>query len=362
MQRCLELAQRGAGSVAPNPMVGAVLVYENRLIGEGWHQQFGGPHAEVNCLQAVKEEDHSLIDQSTLYVSLEPCAHFGKTPPCTDRIIHHRIPKVVIGCRDPFPEVDGRGIERLRENGVEVITGILEKESTALNKRFFTFHMKHRPFIILKWAETKDGIMGRRGGERMLISNAISNRLVHRWRAEEAAIMVGTQTALADDPALTNRLWPGATPTRIVIDRHLHLPGHLQLFDGKVKTIVFNTLKQEERDALLFYQLNEEEDLLPQILKALHQLNIQSVLVEGGARLLQSFVDLDCWDEIRKIVSGREDFPAIENDNAVQAPIVPDAIPVSSERLEEDWVVVFERPSSPRPSRPPSSPPSPKGE
>lgn len=328
--------------MAPNPMVGAVLVYEDRIIGEGWHQVFGGPHAEVNCLQSVKDADHALIEQSTLYVSLEPCAHFGKTPPCTDLIIHHRIPKVVIGCRDPFSEVDGRGIEKLRENGVEVITDVLAQECRELNKRFFCFHTKQRPFVILKWAQTMDGIMGLRN-QRLLISNEYSNRLVHRWRAEEAAILVGSGTALADDPALTNRLWPGPDPIRIVLDRTLQLPLDLKLFDGSVKTIVLNTVKQEEKGSLVYYQLPETTDLLPAILTALYQLKILSVLVEGGADLLQSFIKSDSWDEIRRITSGRDDFPTFETDQVVMAPPLPMAGKISEEMMGLDRVEVFGR-------------------
>lgn len=300
MQRCLELAQLGAGHVAPNPMVGAVLVHEGTIIGEGWHRQYGEAHAEVNAIsQAVQNGQADSIRQSTLYVSLEPCAHFGKTPPCADLIIQHKIPRVVIACRDPFEQVNGKGIEKLKAAGVQVELGILEKEAVALNKRFFTFHKQQRPYIILKWAETADGFIAAEGEMRLLISNEYSNRLVHKWRSEEAGIMIGTNTALLDDPSLTVRSWTGPSPVRLVLDMNLRLPASLKVFNKEVRTIVFNTVKQQEEDKLLYYQLKKEESLLPQLLKALYELKIQSVLVEGGARLLQSLIDAGCWDEAR---------------------------------------------------------------
>ncbi len=237
MHRCLELARLGAGYVAPNPMVGAVLLHEGRIIGEGWHKEYGKAHAEVNCINAVKESERQFISQSTLYVSLEPCAHHGKTPPCTDLIIRHKIPRVVIGCRDSFKEVDGKGIEKLKAAGIEVETAVLEQECRELNKRFFTFHTKQRPYIILKWAQTSDGFIAplippkvgisEPQTQRLFISNEYSNILVHQWRSEEAAIMVGTNTALLDNPELTTRLWPGPSPVRLVIDLNLRLPDSL---------------------------------------------------------------------------------------------------------------------------------------
>src|SRR5687767_13525023 len=242
MQRCLQLARLGAGSVAPNPMVGAVLVSDDRVIGEGWHQQFGKAHAEVNCFDSVLPGNRELVAGSILYVSLEPCAHFGKTPPCTDLIIKNKIRKVVVGCRDPFKEVNGKGIEKLKAAGIEVETGVLENECKEINKRFFCFHEKHRPFIILKWAHTADGKMGFESStDRLFITNEYTNRLVHKWRSEESAVMVGTNTALRDDPELTVRLWTGASPVRAVIDRELKLPASLKIFDGQYPTIVFNT-------------------------------------------------------------------------------------------------------------------------
>jgi diaminohydroxyphosphoribosylaminopyrimidine deaminase/5-amino-6-(5-phosphoribosylamino)uracil reductase len=238
-----------------------------------------------------------------MYVSLEPCSHFGKTPPCADLIIKKKIPKVVIGCRDPFPEVSGKGIEKLKAAGVEVELGILEKDCTELNKRFFTFHIQHRPYIILKWAQTADGKLANTGNSRMFISNEFSNRLVHQWRAEEASILVGTNTALLDDPALTVRLWKGPNPVRLVLDMDLSLPSSLKLFDGEAKTIIFNAIKREEQDNLLYYQVTHVSSLVHQIVHALYQLNLQSMIVEGGARLLQSFIDEQLWDEARIITN-----------------------------------------------------------
>lgn len=302
MQRCLELAQRGAGLVAPNPMVGAVLVHDEKIIGEGWHRQYGEAHAEVNAIgQALQNGYAAKISQSTLYVSLEPCAHFGKTPPCADLVIRHQIPNVVVACRDPFEQVNGKGIEKLKVAGVKVEVGILEKEAVELNKRFFTFHQQQRPYIILKWAETADGFIAREAGDRLLISNEYSNRLVHKWRSEEAGIMIGTNTALLDDPSLTVRSWTGQSPVRLVLDMNLRLPASLKVFNKEARTVVFNTLKQEEEGNLLYYRLKKEESLVPQLLEALHELKIQSVLVEGGARLLQSFIDAGSWDEARVI-------------------------------------------------------------
>ena len=302
MQRCLNLAKSGAGYVAPNPMVGAVLVHNNRIIGEGYHQEYGKAHAEVNCINSVSEaDDNHLIEQSIYMFRLEPCVHHGKTPPCADLIIKNKIPTVVVGCRDSYEEVNGRGIEKLKAAGVNVIVGILEKECLELNKRFFTFHIKHRPYIILKWAQSNDGKIANADHSRVFISNEQTNRLVHKWRSEEAAIMVGTNTALQDNPSLTTRLVPGNNPVRLVIDMELKLPATLNLFDGSVRTIVFNKIKQHEQDNIFYYQIKEEENIIKEILKALYHLRIQSVIVEGGTKLLQSFIDANSWDEARII-------------------------------------------------------------
>lgn len=343
MYRCLELALLGAGRVAPNPMVGSVLVYTDadtgvgRIIGEGYHERYGEKHAEANCIASVRGADLPLIAQSTLYVSLEPCAHYGKQPPCADLIVEKRIPRVVAGCRDPFPQVDGKGIEKLRAAGVEVEVGVLEAECVALNERFFTFHTKHRPYIVLKWAQSADGkIAGVAGSGRMLISNEYSNRLVHKWRSEEAAILVGSGTAMADDPALTVRLWNGANPIRLVIDRELRLPSTLRLFDASVRTIVFNERRQQEGGTVDYYRLSQDGSLVHQISAALVRLRIQSVLVEGGARLLGSFGADGMWDEARVITN-----PAMRIGDGVQAPGLKDARLVRTEMLEGDEIMYY---------------------
>lgn len=334
MHRCLELAKLAAGNVAPNPMVGAVLVYEKRIIGEGYHKKFGEPHAEVNCINSVNEEDKDFIDKSTLYVSLEPCSHFGKTPPCTDLIIKNKIPKVVIGCKDVYKEVKGEGIKKLQDADVEVITGISEKECKELNKRFFTFHQRQRPYIILKWAESANGKTGS-NNERVLISNEYSNRLVHKWRSEEATILIGTNTALRDDPFLTTRLWNGNDPIRLVIDMNLRLPSHLKVFNKEVRTIIFNKLKHEENGNLAFYKI-EVENIIVQILKALYQMQIQSVLVEGGAKLLQSFIDAGLWDEAR-IIRNEE----LVISNGLDAPKLKNGVIINEEKLFTDSISYF---------------------
>ncbi len=310
MHRCLQLAKLGVGNVAPNPMVGAVLVYESRIIGEGYHKQYGQAHAEVNCIASVKDADKHLIERSVLYVSLEPCSHYGKTPPCSALIIHKRIPKVVIGCRDPFKEVYGKGIEKLKVAGVEVVTEILENECIELNKRFFTFHIKKRPYIILKWAQTADNKIAPNDNKRLIISNEYTNRIVHKWRFEEAGILVGTNTIIADNPLLTNRLWIGKNPVRLVIDNELKLPATAGIFNNDASTIVFN-LKKETIDVetilqanqVYYYKIEKSKSVTAQIAEACYALNIQSILVEGGAKLLQLFIDEKLFDEARIITN-----------------------------------------------------------
>ena len=282
MRRCLQLARCGEAGAAPNPMVGAVVVCDGRIIGEGYHRRCGGPHAEVNAIGSVRRPE--LLPRSTMYVSLEPCAHYGKTPPCADLIVAKRIPRVVVGCRDSFSQVDGRGIERLRQAGVEVRVGVLEEECRRLNRRFFTFHERRRPWVTLKWAQTADGFIDRRrtpAEAPLCISTPLTQTLVHRLRAQRQAILVGTETALLDNPSLTLRLWPGPQPLRLVIDRRGRLPRSLRLFDEVAPTHVYTT------------------ESLPQIMADLYGRGIQSLLVEGGRRLLQSFIDEGLWDEAR---------------------------------------------------------------
>jgi diaminohydroxyphosphoribosylaminopyrimidine deaminase/5-amino-6-(5-phosphoribosylamino)uracil reductase len=302
MQRALEVAQLGIGYVSPNPRVGCLIVHENKIIGEGWHQKFGEAHAEVNALNSVK--DQSLLKESTVYVNLEPCSHFGKTPPCVDLLIRHHLRKVVISNTDTNPLVAGQGIKKLKEAGIEIVLGVLEKEGHELNKRFFTFVEKQRPYIILKWAQTADGFIAQKNFESKWISNEFSRQLVHRWRSEEDAVLVGTHTASHDNPSLTVRDWSGRNPTRIVIDRFLRLNDHIQLFDKKEKTICFNVLKHEEHENLLLIRI-EENNFLQELVHDLFKKNIQSVIVEGGAQTLQLFMDANLWDEARVFTSSR---------------------------------------------------------
>lgn len=338
LHRCLELASQAAGHTAPNPMVGAVLVHQGRIIGEGFHRQYGGPHAEPNCIDSVAEADRHLIPQSTLYVSLEPCAHHGKTPPCADLIVRHRIPGVVIGCRDPFVEVDGKGIEKLQAAGINVTLGVLEQASTDLNKRFFTFHQHHRPYIILKWAQTANGRIGNLDHSRLHISGELTNRLVHQWRSEEAAILVGTNTARFDDPQLNTRLWTGPDPVRLVVDMDLRLPPSLNLFDKKVRTIVFNSIQHEQQDNLLYYQVTKDVSLVHQIANALYQQKILSVLVEGGAQLLQSFIDEDYWDEARIITNN-----TLFVEGGIAAPVLSAGTLVQTQQVATDTIQIIKR-------------------
>ena len=313
MQRCLQLARMGAGAVAPNPMVGAVLVYNDVIIGEGYHRQWGGPHAEVECISSVKKECEHLIPQATLYVSLEPCAHFGKTPPCADLIVVQGIKKVVVGCRDPFSLVAGKGIEKLKAAGIEVIVGVLEKECTELNRHFFTYHTLQRPYITLKWAQSSNGCIA--NGNFKPLSSTYTARLVHRWRSEHKAIMVGTNTALFDNPQLTTRYWPGKTPLRIVLDKTLRLPASLHLFDGQHPTVVFNCIQHSEHYNLTYCQLSREGNWMEQMVKALYHLKVDSLLVEGGTQLLQSFIDAGLWDEAKVITAEK-----LNVQNGISAP------------------------------------------
>lgn len=338
MRRCLQLAAMGAGNVAPNPMVGALLVYQNRIIGEGYHQQYGAAHAEVNCISSVKENDRVFIEQSTLYVSLEPCAHFGKTPPCVDLIIKNKIQNVVIGCRDSFKEVNGSGIEKLKLAGVQLISTMLENECREMNRRFFTFHEKQRPYIILKWAESKDGFMSSGNSARLLISNELTNRLVHQWRSKEPAILVGTNTAQQDNPELTTRLYPGKNPVRLVIDNELRLPTGLKLFDGSSKTIVFNYNRHSDDGNLIYYKVNKEEESITQILAAVYAMQIQSVIVEGGSKLLQSFIDYGLWDEARVITNTE-----MEIGTGQQAPQLNDGMEIKKQMLKQDCIIYFRK-------------------
>ena len=306
ISRCLELAQNGSGQTAPNPMVGAVLVYEEKIIGEGFHHSFGEHHAEVNAInQSIEKGNEHLLNKSVLYVNLEPCSHSGKTPPCTDLIIKHRIPKVVIGCKDPFPEVNGRGIKKLLDAGIKVETGILEKESLELNRRFITFHIKKRPFIILKFAQTSNHYIAPIQNTSKKISNEYTDILVHKWRSEEAAIMVGTKTAELDNPLLTVRKWQGKNPLRVVIDRNLRLPKNINLFDRSSSTLVFNEIKNDIEKNIEFIRIDFNENVIAKIISSLYERKILSLMVEGGRNLLSQFIENNLWDEARIITSDK---------------------------------------------------------
>lgn len=313
MLRCLQLAEKGLGNVAPNPMVGAVVVHQNKIIGEGFHEMYGGPHAEVNAINAVT--DQSLLASSTLYVSLEPCNHLGKTPPCCDLILKHRIPTVIICNSDPNPQVNSSGINRLKEAGIKVETGILEEKGAFLNRRFFTYHQKKRPYIILKWAQTKDGFIDRIRSDKDAKVNWISTKdsiqLKHQWRTEEQAILIGKNTAINDNPQLTSRLYKGKNPLRILIDNNLNVSLDHQIFNKEATTLVFNSIKEEKKETIHFHLIHDFS--LPALLSYLHSISIQSVIVEGGAQTLQGFIDEGLWDEARVFTSEmiwKEGLPA----------------------------------------------------
>ncbi|MBL1280161.1 MAG: bifunctional diaminohydroxyphosphoribosylaminopyrimidine deaminase/5-amino-6-(5-phosphoribosylamino)uracil reductase RibD [Fluviicola sp.] len=332
MHRCLQLAKIGQSKVAPNPMVGTVIVLDEKIIGEGYHQEFGGAHAEVNAINSV--EDKSLLAYATIYVSLEPCAHFGKTPPCANLIVEHRFKKVVIGSRDPYSEVDGKGIKILRENGIEVISGILENECNELNKRFFTFHQKIRPFVFLKWAETTNGLIdnGGNSGEVTWISCKETQSLVHLWRSENQAVLVGRRTVENDNPSLTVREVTGKNPVRVVIDSQLKLDNSLRIFDDNAPTIILNSLKNSQEGSNEFVKL---KDLNPaSILHELYVRNIQSVLIEGGTATLQSFIDKGLWDEAKKI-TGMHSFAS-----GTKAPVINSKI-IHTESFFNDEITTY---------------------
>lgn len=306
ISRCLELAKKGSGNVAPNPMVGSVLVYNNKIIGEGFHHAFGESHAEVNAInQCTEKGNEYLLEKSVLYVNLEPCSHSGKTPPCTDLIIKHRIPKVVIGMKDPFPEVNGKGIKKLEDAGIEVVSGILENECHEMNNRFITFHTLKRPFIVLKFAQTADHFIAPMHNINNKISNEFTDILVHKWRSEESAILIGTKTAALDNPFLTVRKWKGKNPLRIVMDKDLRLPENLHLFDQSVYTLVFNSIKNITEKNIEFVKIDFDENVLSKILSTLHERKILSVFIEGGRNVLSQFIEKNLWDEARIITSDK---------------------------------------------------------
>ena len=324
ISRCVEIAKNGLGYTRPNPMVGAVIVHNNKIIGEGYTSAYGGPHAEVNAINSV--ENKSLLKTSTLYVTLEPCSHFGKTPPCSDLIIKNNIPNVVIGCIDDNKKVAGQGVKKLKNAGCNVIVGILEQECKTLHKRFFTFHNKKRPYIILKWAETNDGFIApktKQDQKPVWITNSYSRQLVHKWRAEEQAILVGTNTVLEDNPSLTTRNWTGKNPTRIVMDKHEKLSKNLSVFNNEAETILVS-------DKTIDFSKN----IAQQICNLLFTNNINSVIIEGGAKTLQTFIDANLWDEAR-IFIGQSKF-----NKGVQPPKLKGKL-ISEEKIDTDILKIY---------------------
>lgn len=338
MQRCLELAKLGFGFVSPNPVVGAVIVHQDKIIGEGYHQRYGEAHAEVNAVNSVLshfDNAAQLLSESTIYVSLEPCAHYGKTPPCADLIIKHRIPNVIVGCRDPFDQVNGKGIEKLIAAGINVTVGVLEKECLELNKRFFTRVQKHRPYIILKWAQTADGFFAPADNSQFWITGEQSRKLVHQWRSEEDAILVGRNTALIDNPQLNVRYAKGKSPKRVIIDRRLELPERLHVFDQSVETFVFNEVKTEFNGNTKYIALEDFDRYVPQyILYQLYLQDIQSVIIEGGAKTLAHFIEAGLWDEAR-IFTGNASLK-----QGIQAPEIKGDV-VSSDLVGEDTLRII---------------------
>lgn len=340
MQRAIELAERGAGWVRPNPMVGCVIVHQDRIVGEGWHREYGQAHAEVNALNTVA--DPSILPESTLYVTLEPCSHFGKTPPCADRIIASGIRKVVIATIDPNPLVSGEGVKKLRESGITVIEGVEQERANAMNRRFMTFHTQNRPYVILKWAQTRDGFMdivredGQQGSYR--ISGDRSRRMVHRMRASEHAILVGKTTVLNDDPSLTTRHWSGAHPIRIVWDQKLEIPQSAAIFHAPGTTWVFNGKRDSKEGNTEFITWKYHTGNIDSFMQTLYRRNIQSVLVEGGRATLHQFLDAGIWDELWVFESEQV------LGKGLKAPEIPSSYPVQRFFNGEDWEISVMRP------------------
>ncbi|TCS87852.1 diaminohydroxyphosphoribosylaminopyrimidine deaminase [Anseongella ginsenosidimutans] len=338
MNRCLQLAANGLGQVSPNPIVGALILHNNQIIGEGWHRKYGEAHAEVNAIGQVLEkypDAEKILKEAVMYVNLEPCAHQGKTPPCADLIIRHGIPEVVIGCPDPHEKVAGKGIEKLLAAGVRVRTGILEAACLELNRRFVTFQTERRPYVILKWAQTRNGYFAPLDGARYWITSPFSRQLVHRWRSEEDAVMVGYRTALADDPQLTVREWSGRNPLRIAIDRDLSLPSSLKLFDQTEKTLVFNAVKTDAVGAVHYLEVENFNFYFPQFsLYQLYLMDVQSLIIEGGAKTLDAFIKSNLWDEAR-IFTGAADLP-----EGIPAPHIYGSL-VEEKQVGPDKLVIY---------------------
>jgi diaminohydroxyphosphoribosylaminopyrimidine deaminase/5-amino-6-(5-phosphoribosylamino)uracil reductase len=336
IKRCIELAKNGLGTTYPNPLVGCVIVFENTIIGEGWHKKSGEAHAEVIAIESVQNKE--LLSSSTLYVSLEPCSHFGKTPPCADLILKYKIPNVVIGTIDPNSKVAGKGIQKLKDSGVNVTFGILEKEGNELNKRFFTFHRKSRPYIILKWAESADGFISpinKSEQKPVWISNEYSRQLVHKWRSEEQAILVGTQTIIDDNPSLTVRDWVGNNPIRVVIDRENTIDSSYNVFDNQAKTIVFSNKEvTSNSDTIQYIKVDFDKNSTQAIVDKLFENNIQSIIIEGGRKTIQSFIDAHLWDEARVFIGG------INLNEGTEAPKINNTI-YSKSYLKKDTLLTY---------------------
>ena len=340
MKRCLELAEMGNGQVSPNPLVGCIIVSGGKIIGEGFHQKYGQAHAEVNAIRSVTdkygEKASELLKNAIAYVSLEPCAHFGKTPPCADLLIRHQLKKVVIGNRDPFADVDGKGIEGLKNAGIEVISGVLEKECSFVNRRFFTRIAQQRPYIILKWARTANGFFAPKNFTQQWISGPLAKKLVHKWRTEEDAILVGKQTAIADNPALSAREWPGKNPIRIAIDRKLEIPSTHQLYNTDAKTIIFNEQKTSVEGNIHFIEMEDMQYYLPQkIAYQLYLMDVQSVIIEGGANILNQFISSGLWDEARVFNS------TASWDTGIHSPQINGKI-TSVTQIDKDQLTIYE--------------------
>lgn len=344
IQRCLQLAKKGIGTTRPNPSVGAMIVYNDKVIGEGFTSPYGGPHAEVNAINSVQNQD--LLKEATIYVTLEPCSHHGKTPPCADLIIEKEIPNIVIGCLDTNNLVAGKGIERLKKAGRNVTVGVCEEDCKEHHKRFFTVQNKKRPYIILKWAETKDGFIApltKDEQKPVWISNSYSQQLVHKWRSEEHAILLGTNTVIADNPSLTVRSWKGNNPVRVVIDKNLRIPSEVTVFDENVQTIIITEAEKEisvisndseKSQKLIYEQIDFYSQVAKQICEVLHKHQIQSVIIEGGAQTLQTFIDANLWDEA-KVFIGNVSFG-----EGVKRPIF-DAKLSSEERIDNDILRIY---------------------
>jgi len=341
IKRCLELAEMGNGSVSPNPMVGCVIVSGGKIIGEGYHQKYGQAHAEVNAVNAVlarygETKAAALLREATVYVSLEPCAHFGKTPPCADLLVRHQVKKVVICNRDPFPDVDGKGIGKLEAAGIPVVHGILNEEGLHLNRRFFTRITQQRPYIILKWARTANGYFAPKNSTQQWISGPLAKKLVHQWRTEEDAVLVGKQTAIADNPQLNAREWTGKDPVRILIDRQLQVPENNHLFTAGAKTVVLNELRTDVINNIHYIAMEDMQYYLPQkIAYQLYLMDIQSIIIEGGANILNQFISAGLWDEAR-VFNSKNNW-----DTGIYSPQINGKI-TSVTAVDQDHLTIYE--------------------